>query len=103
MVPDPILSETVQPTVECADDEPACRDGRRRGDGVAGVELCLAGARLRVEDVELAVARSDVDAAVGNRWRRINARPRHEAPRRLAGLRIEGMNGLVAPADEHAA
>ena len=53
-----------------------------------------------VEDVQLAVVRSDVDPPAGNDRRRVDARARREGPRRLAGLAIDGVHQLVPAADD---
>ena len=58
---------------------------------------------VRVEHVQLAVARADVDAPAGDDRRRIDARPRHELPGALAARGVDRVHRLVAAADDHPA
>src|SRR5438309_798214 len=79
-----ILPETIHPSILRSDDDPALRDGGRRRDRRAGVELPMLLPGGRVEHVEVPVVRPDVDAAGRDGGRRVDPRPRHERPGRLS-------------------
>src|SRR5262245_3485675 len=83
-----VSSEAVETPILRAYHHAPRADGGGGGDGVAGVELPLLGARRQIERVQLPVARADEDAVASHRGRRIHPGAAHELPDALAAVGV---------------